>query len=289
MKILLLGSDGMLGHVVKIYFQEKEYDIVSLTRRNTSSKYYYDADKDTGAIEKILDENKPDVVINCIGILNKVAEDNKPLAVKLNSYLPHYLDSLSDKYSFKLVHISTDCVFDGVDGNYSEVSKPNADNFYGKSKALGEVINNRNVTLRTSIVGPDINRNGIGLFKWFMDQDGEVGGYTKVLWTGVTTIWLARCIELALLNDLTGLQHCVNNETIDKYSLLLLFKKYFEKDIKIIRNNEVVSKKTLVRTDSSYDFQIPSYEDMICDMKEWVFDHPDMYGDLIEQVARKSK
>lgn len=289
MKILLLGSDGMLGHVVKIYFQEKGYDVVSLTRRDPSSKYYYDADKDTEAIEKILGENKPDVVINCIGILNKVAEENKSLAVKLNAFLPHYLDSLSEKYNFKFVHISTDCVFDGVDGDYSELSKPNADNFYGRSKALGEIINNRNVTLRTSIVGPDINKNGIGLFKWFMDQDGEVGGYTKVLWTGVTTIWLARCIDLALENDLIGLQHCVNNETIDKYSLLLLFKKYFEKDIKIIRNSEVVSKKTLVRTDSSYDFQIPSYENMICDMREWVFDHPDVYGDLIEQVARKSK
>lgn len=289
MKVLLLGSDGMLGHVVKMYLSENNYEVVPLTRRDSSSKFYYDADRNIEAIEKILEKSKPDVVVNCIGILNKVAEENKSLAVKLNAFLPHYLDSLSEKYNFKFVHISTDCVFDGIDGNYTEISKPNADNFYGKSKALGEIVNDRNVTLRTSIVGPDINRNGIGLFKWFMDQDGEVGGYTKVLWTGVTTIWLTRCIDLALKNDLTGLQHCVNNETIDKYSLLLLFKKYFEKDINLSCNNEIVSKKTLVRTDSSYDFQIPSYEEMICDMREWVFDHPDVYGDLIEQVAQKSK
>ena len=289
MKVLLLGSDGMLGHVVKMYLSENNYEVVPLTRRDSSSKFYYDADRNVEAIEKILEKSKPDVVVNCIGILNKVAEENKSLAVKLNAFLPHYLDSLSEKYNFKFVHISTDCVFDGIDGNYTEISKPNADNFYGKSKALGEIVNDRNVTLRTSIVGPDINRNGIGLFKWFMDQDGEVGGYTKVLWTGVTTIWLARCIDLALKNDLTGLQHCVNNETIDKYSLLLLFKKYFEKDINLSCNNEIVSKKTLVRTDSSYDFQIPSYEEMIRDMREWVFDHPDVYGDLIEQVARKFK
>jgi len=277
MKILLLGSEGMLGHVVNIYFTEKGNEVACTTRRDEDSELYYDADKDISRIEKILEITKPDAVINCIGILNKVAEENKPLAVKLNSYLPHYLDKLSDQYNYKFIHVSTDCVFDGLDGNYTEKSMPNANDFYGRTKALGEVINDKNVTLRTSIVGPDLNEKGIGLFQWFMKQEGEVGGYDKVLWTGVTTIWLAKCMEVALENNLTGLQHCVNNETIDKYSLLVLFKKHFDKDIEINHNPEVVSEKTLTRTEESFDFDIPSYEQMVSDMKDWVLDHPEVY------------
>lgn len=289
MKILLLGSDGMLGHVVKIYFTEKGDEVISTTRREVNSEYYYDADKDINGIEKIIENSKPDVVINCIGILTKGAEENKSLAVKINSFLPHYLDELSEKHNFKFLHVSTDCVFDGVDGNYTEKSKPNANDFYGRSKALGEVVNDKNVTLRTSIVGPDTNENGVGLFKWFMSQEGKVGGYDKVLWTGVTTVWLARCMDVALENNLTGLQHCVNNETIDKYSLLVLFKKYFDKDIEIDHNPEVVSEKTLVRTSESFDFDIPSYESMVSDMRDWVLDHPDVYEHLISQMEIDTK
>lgn len=289
MKILLLGSDGMLGHVVKIYFSEKGDEVLSTTRREVNSEYYYDADKNIEGIEKIIEVSKPDVVINCIGILTKLAEEKKPLAVKVNSYLPHYLDELSKKYDFKFLHVSTDCVFDGVEGNYIEKSKPNANDFYGRSKALGEVVNDKNVTLRTSIVGPDPNEKGVGLFKWFMGQEGAVGGYDKVLWTGVTTVWLARCMDVALENNLTGLQHCVNNETIDKYSLLLLFKKYFNKDIEINHNPEVISEKTLVRTSESFEFDIPSYEKMVSDMRDWVLDHPDVYEHLISQMGQNAK
>ena len=289
MKILLLGSDGMLGHVVKIYFSEKGDEVLSTTRREVNSEYYYDADKNIEGIEKIIESSKPDVVINCIGILTKLAEERKPLAVKVNSYLPHYLDELSRKYDFKFLHVSTDCVFDGVEGNYIEKSKPNANDFYGRSKALGEVVNDKNVTLRTSIVGPDPNEKGVGLFKWFMGQEGAIGGYDKVLWTGVTTVWLARCMDVALENNLTGLQHCVNNETIDKYSLLVLFKKYFDKDIEINHNPEVISEKTLIRTSESFEFDIPSYEEMVSDMRDWVLDHPDVYEHLISQMGQNAK
>jgi dTDP-4-dehydrorhamnose reductase len=281
MKILILGADGMLGHVVKMYFEEKGNEVVCTTRRDRESKFFFEIKESVNSIRGILEGVKPDVVINCIGVLNKVAEENKSLAVLINSYLPHYLDELSGEYGFKFLHVSTDCVFDGEEGNYTEVSEKNAKNFYGQSKALGEVVNERSVTLRTSIVGPDINEKGIGLFKWFMEQEGSVGGYDKVLWTGVTTIWFARCMDMAIEHGLVGLHHCVNNETIDKYSLLELFKKYFGKEIDIERNSEVVSAKTLVRTEASFDFGIPSYDEMIGDMKEWVIDHKELYPDLL--------
>lgn len=284
MKILIIGSQGMLGHVVKTYFQENGYDVVCTTRDDVKSPLYFDVCENLKDIAKIVDTEKPDVLINCIGILNKAAEDNKSLAVLVNSYLPHYLDELSAKKKFKFVHVSTDCVFNGSAGDYTEVSPKDATNFYGQSKALGEVVNDRSVTLRTSIVGPDVNENGIGLFKWFMDQEGSTGGYDKVIWTGVTTIWFAKCMEIAIKNNLVGLHHCVNNQTIDKYSLLELFKKYFDKEITINRNSDVESKKTLVRTDASFDFGIPSYEEMIKEMREWVINHKEMYPQLVKNM-----
>lgn len=282
MKILILGSDGMLGHVVKTYFEEKGHEILCTTRRDSNSPLYFDITNSISGIDKIVENVKPDVLINCIGILNKVAEEHKALAILINSYLPHYLDELSSKANFKFVHVSTDCVFDGKVGKYDESSIPNETNMYGRSKAMGEVINDRSVTLRTSIVGPDINENGVGLFKWFMSQEGEVGGYDKVIWTGITTIWYAKCMEIAIEKNLVGLHHCVNNEEISKYDLISLFKKYFDKDIVINHNPDVESKKTLIRTEKSFDFGIPSYEDMVKEMREWVINHKEFYPDLIK-------
>lgn len=280
MRILILGKNGMLGHVVYNYFKEFGYEVYGTDINN--SEIIYDAYKNQELIEDILKDIKPNVVINCIGILNKVAEDNKVLAVKLNSLLPHYLDSLSIKYDFKFIHVSTDCVFEGTKGKYDELYLPDAHSFYGRSKALGEVNNNRSLTLRTSIVGPDSNPNGIGLFQWFMKQNENVNGYKKVIWTGVTTIELAKCMKKAIDNDIVGLNHVVNNLEISKYDLLQLFNKVFNKNININEENNTISKKTLVRTDKSYDFDVPSYEQMIIEMKEWVVNHKDLYPNIIK-------
>ncbi len=284
MKVLVLGKTGMLGHVVYNYLKEKGYDVVG-----TSSKenIVYDAFQDMEHIEDIIKAEKPDAIVNCIGILNKVAEDNKELAVKLNSLLPHYMDSLSRKYNFKFIHVSTDCVFEGTKGKYDEDALADASSFYGRSKALGELRNDKSLTLRTSIVGPDENPKGIGLFQWFMNQEGSVGGYTKVIWTGVTTIELAKCIDVALEKNIVGLNNVVNNDFISKYDLLQLFKKYFGKEIDIIENDKVVSEKTLIRTDKSYDFKVPSYEKMVEEMKDWVVDHEELYPKLVKQSSFK--
>ena len=284
MRILVLGQNGMLGHVVYNYFLENGYEVYGTTRDN---EWKYDAYKDMEKLEKIISEIKPDVVINCIGILNQVAEDNKLLAIKLNSLLPHYIDLLSSKYNFKFIHVSTDCVFNGEKGKYDEISRPDADSFYGRTKAIGEINNNRSVTLRTSIVGPDNNPKGIGLFEWFMKQTDSVGGYSKVIWTGVTTIELAKAMEKAIKNNLTGLHHVVNNEFIPKKELLELFKKYFNKDIEIKDNDKVKSEKTLIRTEKSFDFEVPSYEIMVSEMRKWVDNHQDLYPLIIDNMGKE--
>lgn len=282
MKILILGKTGMLGHVVYNHFLEKGYEVYG-----TSSKedIIFDANN-METIKDIITDIKPDIIINCIGILNKMAEDNHVLALKLNGLLPHYLDELSKTYNFKLVHISTDCVFEGTTGKYDEKSVPDAKSFYGRSKAIGEINNDRNLTLRTSIIGPDNNKNGIGLFQWFITQQNEVFGYNKVIWTGVTTIELAKCIEKAIKENLTGLHHVVNNDFISKKELLELFKKYFNKEINININDDVVSNKTLIASES-YNFNVPTYEQMIIDMRLWVLNHKELYPIIINNCDLK--
>lgn len=285
MKILILGADGMLGHVVATYLTEKGHEVVK-TSRDPDDNYYYDAYENVYGIEGIIARVHPDAIINCIGILNEAAEKHHALAILLNSFLPNFLDTLSEKYRFTLVHITTDCVFDGENGNYTEDSVPNATSFYGISKAMGEVRSDRTLTLRLSIVGPDINPGGIGLFNWFSKQSGEVKGYSEVYWTGVTTIELARVIEEALQKKITGFHHVVNNEKIKKSELIRLFEKYFHFGITVIDDNTKKSDKSLVRTSKSYDFKIPSYEQMVKDMRAWVDAHPDLYTDLKERMDK---
>jgi dTDP-4-dehydrorhamnose reductase len=277
MKLLVLGADGMLGHVVKLYFQENSHE-VRATSRSGKGDYELDVRKNINDLERYIDDFRPTAVINCIGILNRVAEENQSLAVLVNSYLPHYADELCRKKGIKFIHISTDCVFDGKKGKYTENSYKDATSFYGQSKALGEIDNAVSLTLRTSIIGPDMNENGVGLFQWFMNQIGEVCGYDKVVWTGVTTIELAKCVEKAIGQNLSGLRHVVNNERIDKFSLLNLFKKHFNKDIVINRKSDYASDKSLVRT-TDFDFEVPSYDQMVKEMSEWVENHKNIYSE----------
>lgn len=280
MKILVLGKNGMLGHVVFNYFLEQGHEVFGTGTHGDA--IFYDANYNMSALEEILKKYQPDIVINCIGILNQLAEENKVMAIKLNSLLPHYIDALSQNFGFKFIHVSTDCVFQGTKGKYDELSLPDATSFYGKSKALGEINNNRNVTLRTSIVGPDNNPKGIGLFEWFITQKNKVEGYSKVIWTGVTTIELAKAMEKVIQYDLVGLQHVVNNDFISKKDLLELFKKYFHKNIQIKENSSVISEKTLIRTEQSFDFKVPSYEQMVAEMVQWILKHQSLYSIILE-------
>ena len=283
MKILVLGSEGMLGHVVKRYFETKGYDVYA-TSRNPEDINYFDLTDNIKNIDEIVKRIQPNVVINCIGLLNKVAEENQSLAVLINSYLPHYMDELSEKENFKFIHVSTDCVFDGKKGQYYVSDFKNATSFYGQSKALGELNNSRSVTLRTSIVGPDENPKGIGLFQWFMKQENEAKGFSKVIWTGITTIQFAKCMHEAIEKDLSGLYHAVNGSEIAKADLLKLFAKYFKPSTQVIDDNSYVSNKSLILSENDYKFNIPSYEDMIKEMKEWVLSNKDLYPNLLNKM-----
>lgn len=277
MKILILGADGMLGHIVKQYFIEQKYTVKG-TSLTIGQDYQYDITENIKDLEGYIYDFKPDVVINCIGLLNNVAEENKPLAILLNSYFPHYVDKVCREHHSKFIHVSTDCVFDGLKGKYNENSFTNATSFYGQTKALGEIRNNKSLTLRTSIIGPDINDNGVGLFQWFMNQKEEIYGFDKVLWSGITTLEFAKCMEKAIKNDLTGLRHAVNNDEIDKYSLLNIINDTFNKKINIKKNSDIISNKSLIRQ-TDFNFHIPNYKRMIEEMKDWINNHKEIYSE----------
>lgn len=279
MKILVLGGTGMAGHVISIYFKEAGHNVTAFSRSKVDyCKNIIGDITDFDNLKKIIVEGQYDAIINAIGILNQDAEDNKSKAVLLNSYLPHFLSDSTSEMKTKIVHMSTDCVFSGKTGGYTETSFRDGETFYDRSKALGELENAKDVTFRNSIVGPDINEKGIGLFNWFMKQDDQINGFTKAIWSGVTTLTLAKAIEQGLNENLTGLYNLVNNETINKYELLKLFNIQMKNgQLEILQNDKYSLDKSLVNNRTDFSFKVPSYEAMVAEMKVWIEAHKELY------------
>lgn len=281
MKILVLGCNGMAGHLISLYFKEQGHEVVGFARQQSKlldCTVVGDA-SDMNLIKNLVDEGQYDAIINCIGLLNQFAENNKAMAVLLNGYLPHYLVELTKATKTKVIHMSTDCVFAGNDGPYYEDTLPNGATFYDRSKAMGEINNAKDLTFRNSIVGPDIKSTGIGLFNWFMAQERSIGGFTGAIWTGVTTYTLAKAMEQAFKENLTGLYNLVNNESINKFELCSLFNKYFRaNEIEINPNDKLQLDKSLRRKRNDFSFVVPSYEQQIKEMREWVDNHKELYS-----------
>ena len=181
MKYIILGINGMAGHMIAKYLIEQNHFVIGFARNKSPfcDTIIGDA-REKKDIESALNAEKFDYVINCIGILNQSVEKNMSDGIYLNSVLPHMIVEQLENTSTKLIHISTDCVFKGTKGQYTEEDIPDAQSYYGRSKALGEPYDQKNLTIRTSIIGPELKRNGIGLFHWFMSQEKEVYGYEKV-------------------------------------------------------------------------------------------------------------
>ncbi len=284
MKVLILGANGMAGHTITTYFLERGYNVTAYT--STPIKFHLLNGNniignafDTEKFKLALLSDNYDVVINCIGILNQNANNNPSKAIYLNSYLPHLIADTLKEHKTKLIQMSTDCVFEGNKGPYYEDSLQDGRSFYDRTKALGEVVDNKNLTFRNSIIGPDINVNGIGLFNWFMKQQGIINGYIGAIWTGVTTLTLAKAMEQAVKDNLTGLYNLVNNHSISKYDLLCLFNKYFKNnELSIIKSDIIKLDKSLINNRKDFSFIVPSYEQMINEMKEWIDKHPNLYS-----------
>lgn len=274
MRVLVLGAGGMAGHVIAIRLSELGYEVTGFARRELPFCKMIVGDVQNINLSELV--HGYDAVINCIGCLVKSVEENPGSGIYINACLPHLLS----KYANRVVHLSTDCVFSGKDTpkeGYREDAYRSADYLYGRSKALGELVNEKDVTLRTSIVGPDINQNGTGLFHWFMKQSGPVKGYTGAIWSGVTTIVLADAINAALTQEASGLYHITNGEKISKFALLEQFNKLRGDPITIIPSDMVNEDKSLVSTKPGLDFQVPSYEKMVQGIGIWVAGHKNLY------------
>lgn len=279
MKVVVLGSTGMAGNVISQYLSERGYEVYRSSRSEKPGKYSKAIDvMKFEALEAWLDEVNPGVVINCVGLLEKACANRPDLGVLMNSYLPHRLEVKYKDSSTRIIHLSTDCVFSGARGTYREDDVRDGASVYDRSKALGELKNDKDLTFRMSIIGPDIDPKGIGLFNWFMSQKGTIQGWSKAIWNGISTVELARGIDEAIRQNLSGLYQLVPNEAISKFELLKLFRKIFKRDDIVIEKVDGLDvNKTLLCTRTDFDFKVKSYPEQIEDMKEWIYAHSSLY------------
>ncbi len=279
MNVLVLGCNGMAGHMISLYLKEQGYEVLGFGRTKSKLVESVVGDAmDADFVKNLVDINKFDSIINCIGLLNQFAETNKASAAYLNGYFPHYLAQLTEGTSTQVIHISTDCVFSGKRGQYIEDDLRDGETFYDRSKALGELEDDRNLTLRQSIVGPDMKTFGIGLLNWFMQQKGSVNGFTGAIWTGQTTLQLAKTIEAAIKEKAHGLYNAVPDTWICKCDLLKLFNKYIRNnEIEVIPVDGMAADKSLKRTRWDFNFKIPDYEQMVAELADWIRGHKNLY------------
>lgn len=277
MKILILGASGMLGNaVIRVLSEKADWQVHGTVRSEASKRHFQESiakrllagvdveqqDSLTQAFIRI----RPDVVINCVGLVKQLAEADDPLqAVPINTLLPHRLARLCELAGARLVHMSTDCVFAGDKGGYLESSPSDAKDLYGRSKYLGEVDYPHAVTLRTSIIGHEL-QSAHGLIDWFLSQQGKCKGYTRAIFSGVPTVVLAKIIRDVVIPrpDLHGVYH-VAAKPISKFDLLNLVAKVYGKQIEIVPDDKLAIDRSLDagRFREATGYVAPEWEEMI--------------------------
>lgn len=267
---MIAGANGMAGHMIASYLKRNtSYELILTSRDGTPGHIMLDA-ADVVQVRKVVQNHKPDIIINCIGLLNEQAAFHPREAILVNSLLPYEFAKQLKEYGGKLIHISTDCVFSGHEGNYNEESIPDGITMYAKTKQLGEIKTDQHLTIRTSIIGPEL-KNGIGLFHWFINQKGTIKGFTHVKWNGVTTLELAKFIHYTIDHPLTGLYHLTAPEIVSKYELLSLIKRIFKKDnVEIIPHTEPRIDRTLFNSRLDCFYKTEPYENQIQQLKDWL-------------------
>lgn len=277
MRVLVFGATGMLGKAVfRVLSENTCYEVWGTIRSNDDRHHFTSAQDriisgvdvlNVDALVNVLNRVKPDVVINCIGLVKQLAESSNPLHVlPVNAMLPHRLANLCGLANARLIHVSTDCVFSGRKGNYTEADISDSEDLYGKSKYIGEVNDLPHaITLRTSIIGHE-SKTRHSLVDWFLSQEGNVKGYTKAIFSGLPTVELARVIdEYVLPNpDLSGLYH-VSAEPISKYDLLQLIATEYGKKITIEPDGHVMIDRSLGsgRFSSATGYVAPHWPELV--------------------------
>jgi dTDP-4-dehydrorhamnose reductase len=257
MKVLVLGASGMLGNAMFRMLNEQAGWQVQGTLRSESAKCFFapnfaaqliaGVDAETpDALAQAFEQVRPDVVVNCIGLVKQLADAEDPLqAIPVNALLPHRLAALCTLAGARLIHFSTDCVFSGERGNYCETDTPDARDLYGRSKLLGELFAPHTITLRTSIIGHEL-QGAHGLVNWFLVQQGRCEGYVRAIFSGLPTVELARVVRDVVIPrpDLAGVYH-VAAQPIAKYDLLKLIAEVYGKTIEIVPSERIAIDRSL--------------------------------------------
>ncbi len=279
MKVLVLGGSGMLGHRLWLSLQSRHEVWVTVLGDQSPFpavpefplervRYGVDAES-SDSLVRALDAVRPDVVVNCIGVIKQRKEAVDPsLSISLNALYPHRLAALCRLAGSRMIHISTDCVFTGSRGGYRESDPSDAEDLYGRTKYLGEVQYPHTVTLRTSIIGQELAAR-LGLIEWFLAQSGTIRGYEKAIYTGFTTIELGRIIADHVMPNpaLSGLYH-VSSAPVSKLELLRLAAAAYRKPIRIEPDTSVVCDRSLdsSRFRQATGYRPPAWPDMLAEM-----------------------
>lgn len=282
MRVLVLGASGMLGNAMLRVMSGQENWTVYGTLRSPNPAlqalapqaqllHGIHADQPDSLLAAFA-QSRPEVVINCVGLVKQLASADDPLeAIPINAILPHRLARLCELAQARLVHISTDCVFSGSQGNYRESDIPDAEDLYGRSKLLGEVSDRHAITLRTSIIGHELGRDH-GLVGWFLSQQGRVKGYTEAIFSGLPTYELARVVRDHVIpnTDLHGLYH-VAAEPISKHDLLQIVNRIYGKALQIEPDDRVKINRSLdaSRFKEATGYVAPVWLDLIAQMHEF--------------------
>ncbi len=280
-KIMILGITGMLGHklfmtlslnaqftVIGTVRSLKGYEAFFPEKIRTNITTDIDAEQ-FSTIETLIHKEKPDIVINCIGIIKQLPKAHDHLAsIAINALLPHRLAALCQTINTRLIHFSTDCIFDGKKGNYTETDYPHTHDLYGQTKALGEVTGPNTITIRTSIIGHEL-ASSHSLIEWFLSQHGSVHGYTRAIYSGFPTIEMAHIIERYVIPhpELCGVYH-VSSDPTSKFDLLKIVAQVYKKDIIIAPYPAFFCERSLnsERFKSMTGYRPPSWPELVAKM-----------------------
>jgi dTDP-4-dehydrorhamnose reductase len=282
-RVLVLGASGMLGHVVlRLLATSPGFAVLGSLRgssvphalEGSLSRHLLtgiDAQK-ADDLARVFAQSRPHVVVNCVGLVKQLAESEDALAaISMNALLPHRLSRLCEVAGARLVHVSTDCVFSGRQGLYSELDAPDASDLYGRSKLLGEVHAAHAITLRTSIIGPELGRPH-GLVGWFLGATGTVKGFTRAVFSGLPTVELARIIRDVVIPrpELHGMHH-VSAAPIAKYDLLHLVAGIYGKSIEITADDSLKIDRSLdsTRFRALTGYQPPTWPELVRAMQSF--------------------
>lgn len=269
MKVLVIGAHGMLGNAVfRVLSSNINLEVFGTIRSDRAETNLIESVDvaDHEALIRVFELTKPNVVINCVGLIKQLNESIDPvLSLSINSVFPHRLATLCDFFNSRLIHISTDCVFSGRAGYYSEDDFPDAEDLYGRSKLLGEVIGRNNLTLRTSLIGHELNTKN-SLLEWFLSQTSKVSGFTNAIFSGLTVLEASCVIENIIIEhkELNGLYHLAST-AISKYELLTIIRNIYKKKIVITPSDSPKINRSLngSRLSAITGYEAPSWDLMI--------------------------